>query len=133
MGTENLVRIDGKMNAAKYKRPWTQTCLHLPESLNWGGSSSFSRTMTQSTQPEEPWSDFKCRKFVSLSGLVSPDFNLIKHLQQDLKIAIHHRPQINLAQLELFFQGSVGKSCSIMLCKATRGFVVCSSYERWFN
>ena len=50
-GTGALVRIEGKMDGAKYRkiREERKTCCPLQESCNWDGSSLFSITMTRST------------------------------------------------------------------------------------
>lgn len=43
-GTERLVRIE-QMNAAKYRELLNKTFSRVHETLNWGDSSPFSRTI----------------------------------------------------------------------------------------
>lgn len=50
-GTERLVLIEGKMNAAMYRTSWVKTCSRVLLASDLGNGSSFSRTMTLSTEP----------------------------------------------------------------------------------
>jgi hypothetical protein len=50
-GTERLVRIEWKMNRAKYREILDQICSRALRTSDWGEGSPFNSTTTLSTQP----------------------------------------------------------------------------------
>ena len=70
-GTERRVRIEGKMNGAKYREILDENMLHSTHDL---------RLEVMSSQ--------------------SPDLKSIEHLWRDLKIAVLRRSLYNLTELE---------------------------------
>ena len=100
--TGRLVRIEGKMNGAKYREILDENLLQSGSGPQTGGDGSPSnRTTTLNTQPRQRGSGF----VTSLGNVLewpnqSPDLNLIKHLWRDLKIAVQQRSPSNLTEFE---------------------------------
>jgi hypothetical protein len=67
-GTGRLFRIEGKMNEAKYRDPWLNTCSTAIRTPDWGEGSPSNRTMTLNTQPRQCRSGFWTSLLMSLSG-----------------------------------------------------------------
>jgi hypothetical protein len=53
-----LVRIEGKMNRAKYREILDDTCSRTLRTSDWGEGSSSNRTTTLNTQPRQRRSGF---------------------------------------------------------------------------
>ena len=66
--TGRLVRIEGKMDAAMYRDILDETCSRALLTSDLGDSSSFSRTMTLSTQPRYQRNGFSSTLWMSLSS-----------------------------------------------------------------
>jgi hypothetical protein len=57
-GTGRLVRIEGKMNGAKYRDLWWKPSQEHSGLQDWGKGSLSNRTTTLSTQPRQCRSGF---------------------------------------------------------------------------
>jgi hypothetical protein len=95
-GTGRLVRIEGKMNKAKFKETLDKNLLHSAQDLRVGPRFTFQQD--NAPQPRQR------RSHKSLNVLEwsseSPDMNPIKHLWRDLKIAVQRCSPSNLTELE---------------------------------
>ena len=60
--TRRLVRIEGKMNRAKYREILDENPLEDAQDLRRGQRFTFQRTTYLSTQPRQRWSDFGMRR-----------------------------------------------------------------------
>uniref|UniRef100_A0AAZ3QT79 Transposase Tc1-like domain-containing protein n=1 Tax=Oncorhynchus tshawytscha TaxID=74940 RepID=A0AAZ3QT79_ONCTS len=59
-GTGRLVRIEGKMDGAKYREIFDETLLQSTQVFtDWGKGSPYNRTTTLSTQPRQHRSSFR--------------------------------------------------------------------------
>ena len=52
-GTERLVRVEAKLNGAKYREILGETCPRVLRTSDWGKGSPSNRTTTLSTQPRQ--------------------------------------------------------------------------------
>ena len=64
--TGKLVRVDGKMDGAKYRTILEENPLESAKDLRLGGGSPFSRTTTLNIQPELQWNGLD-QKHIHLS------------------------------------------------------------------
>ena len=102
-GTGRLVRIESKMNGAKYRETLDENLLQSAQDLRLGQRFTFQQDNnpkhTAKTRHEWLWDK-------SLNVLEwpsqSPDLNLIEHLWRDLKIAVQRRSPSNLTELHSF-------------------------------
>ena len=101
-GTGRLVRIQGKINRAKYREIIDENLLQITQDLRLGQRFTFQQDNnpkhTAKTMQEWLWDK-------SLNVLEWPsqslDLNSIEHLWRDLKIAVHRCLQSNLTELEM--------------------------------
>ena len=101
-GTGKLVRVDGKMDGAKYRTIFEE---NLKTSLQKSWDCSF--TFQQDNKPKHTaratmeW--FRSKHVHVLEGpSQSPDLNPLENLWQDLKIAVHRHSPSSQTKLELF-------------------------------
>ena len=87
-GTGNLVKIDGKMNAASYQRIGRQFEFISPDPKH--KAKSTFRWLQQKKVKVLEWPS------------QSPDLNIIEPLWGDLKCAVHARQPKNIRDLEAF-------------------------------
>uniref|UniRef100_A0AAZ3RDC3 Tc1-like transposase DDE domain-containing protein n=1 Tax=Oncorhynchus tshawytscha TaxID=74940 RepID=A0AAZ3RDC3_ONCTS len=96
-GTGSLVRIEGKMNGAKYR----EILLQNAEDFRLGQSFTFQQDNnpkhTAKTMQEWLWE--KSLNFVEWPSQ-SPDLNPIEDISRDLKIAVQRWSPSNLTELE---------------------------------
>ncbi len=100
-GTGQLVAIEGKMNAAKYRDILDENLLQSAQDLRLGQKFTFQ-------QDNDPKHTAKIMKEWLHNNSVtvlewpsqSPDLNPIEHLWKDLKMAVHQRLPSNLTELE---------------------------------
>ena len=100
-GTGRLVRIEGKMNGAKYREILDENLLQSILDLRLGRRFTFQ----QDNDPKhtaKTTQEWLCDKSVNVLEWPSqsPDLNPIEHLWRDLKIAVHRRSPSNLTELE---------------------------------
>uniref|UniRef100_A0AAZ3QMZ1 Tc1-like transposase DDE domain-containing protein n=1 Tax=Oncorhynchus tshawytscha TaxID=74940 RepID=A0AAZ3QMZ1_ONCTS len=101
-GTGRLVRIDGKMNRAKYREVLDENLLQSAQDFRLGGEDS---PFLQANDPKntakttQKWLRDKSLNVHEWPSQ-SPDLNLIEHLWRDLKIAVQRHSPSNLTELE---------------------------------
>jgi hypothetical protein len=100
-GIERLVRIEGKMNGAKYRAILDENLLQSTQDLRLGQMFTFQQENdpkhTAKTTQEWLWD--KSLNVLECSSQ-SPDLNATEHLWRDLKIAVRRRATSNLTELE---------------------------------
>jgi hypothetical protein len=96
-GTRRLVRIEEKMNRVKYREILDENLL---QTSDWGEGSPSNRPTNLSTQPRQPRSGFGTSLWTSSGPGRAREFNPIKHLWRDLKIAVQRCSPFNLTELE---------------------------------
>ncbi|KAK3542723.1 hypothetical protein QTP70_000093 [Hemibagrus guttatus] len=109
-GTERLVRIERKMNAAMYRDILDENLLQISLDLRLGRQFIFQ-------QVNDPKHTAKITKEWLRGNYVnalewpsqSPDLNPIEHLWRDLKVAVHRRSPSNLMELERSCKEECGK------------------------
>ena len=100
-GTGRLVRIEGKMNRAKYREILDENLLQSTQDLRLGRRCTFQQDNCpkHTAKTMQDWLRNK-----SLNVLEWPsqslDLNPIKHLWRDLKIVVQRRSLSNLTELE---------------------------------
>jgi hypothetical protein len=100
-GTGRLVRIEAKMNEAKYRVILDENLLQSAQDLRLGRKFTFQQDNdtkhTAKTTQEWLWD-----KFLNVLEWPSqsPDLNLIEHLWRDLNIAVQQRSPSKLTELE---------------------------------
>ncbi|KAL7826753.1 hypothetical protein AOLI_G00319620 [Acnodon oligacanthus] len=98
-GTGKLVRVDGKMDGAKYRAILEENLLDLR--LVWRFAFQQDNDPKHKARTTMEW--FKTKHIHALEWpSQSPDLNPIENLWQDLKTAVHKRSPSNLTELELF-------------------------------
>uniref|UniRef100_A0AAZ3QXN4 Tc1-like transposase DDE domain-containing protein n=1 Tax=Oncorhynchus tshawytscha TaxID=74940 RepID=A0AAZ3QXN4_ONCTS len=99
-GTGRLVRMEAKMNGAKYReRSLMKTCFRALRTSDWHEGSPSNRTTTRSTQTTQEWLQDKSLNVLEWPSQ-RPDLNPIEHLWRDLKIAVQQCSSSNLTELE---------------------------------
>ena len=102
-GTGKLVRVDGKMDGAKYRAILEENLLEAAKDLRLGRRFIFQQDNDPKHKARATMEWFRSKNIHVLEWpSQSPDLNPIEHLWQDLKIAVHRCSPSNLAELELF-------------------------------
>ena len=100
-GTGRLVRIEGKMNGAKYREILDENLLQSAQDLRLGRRFTFQQDNDpmHTAKTMQEWLRDKSLNVLEWPSQ-SPDLNPIEHLWRDLKIAVQQRSPSNLTKLE---------------------------------
>ena len=102
-GIGKLVRIEGTMDGAKYRRIFDENLLESAINLNLGRIITFQRNNDPKHKTSAPLEWLYKKKINVLEWpSQSPDMNPIEHSGRDMKIAVHRRSPSNLAEVEQF-------------------------------
>ncbi|CAB1441192.1 unnamed protein product [Pleuronectes platessa] len=104
-GTGKLVRIEGKMDGAKYREILEENLMQSAKDLRLGRRFIFQQDNDpkHTARATKEWFGLKNVNVLKWPSQ-SPDLNPIENLWQDLKIAVHRRSPSNLTELHLFCQ-----------------------------
>ena len=103
VGTGKLVRVEGKMDGAKYRDVLEQNLYHSVRDLRLGRRFTFQQDNDPKHTAKATLEWFKGKHVNVLEWpSQSPDLNPIENLWSDLKIAVHKRKPSNLKELEQF-------------------------------
>jgi transposase len=97
-GTVRLVKIEGKMNGAKYREILDENLLQSAQDLSLGRKFTFQQGNDTKHIMQE-WLRDKSLNLLEWPSQ-SPDLNPIKHLWRDLKIAVQRSSPSNPTELE---------------------------------
>ncbi|CAB1458212.1 unnamed protein product [Pleuronectes platessa] len=104
-GTGKLVRIEGKMDGAKYREILEENLMQSAKDLRLGRRFIFQQDNDpkHTARATKEWFGLKNVNVLKWPSQ-SPDLNPIENLWQDLKIAVHRQSPSNLTELHLFCQ-----------------------------
>ena len=99
-GTGSLVRIEEKMNGAKYRETLDENLLQIDQDLRLGRRLTFQQDNDHkhTAKTTQEWLQDKSLNVLEWSSQI-PDLNRIAHLWRDLKIAIQRHSPSNLTEL----------------------------------
>uniref|UniRef100_A0AAZ3PMZ7 Tc1-like transposase DDE domain-containing protein n=1 Tax=Oncorhynchus tshawytscha TaxID=74940 RepID=A0AAZ3PMZ7_ONCTS len=129
-GTGRLVRIERKMNGAKYRVILDENLLQNAQVLRLGRRFTFQQDNNPKHTAKTTQEGLRDKY---LNVLEWPSQNPIEHLWRDLKIAVQQRSPSNLTELEKICREEWEKlpkyRCSV-IPKKTQG---CNRCQRYFN
>ena len=112
-GTGRLVRIEGKMNGAKYREILDENLLRTSD-LGLSFTFQQDNDTKHTAKTTQEWLRDKSMNVIEWPSH-SPDLNLIEHLWRDLKIAVQRRSPSNLTELE-DLRRRMGEAPQIWVC-----------------
>uniref|UniRef100_A0AAZ3P0S6 Tc1-like transposase DDE domain-containing protein n=1 Tax=Oncorhynchus tshawytscha TaxID=74940 RepID=A0AAZ3P0S6_ONCTS len=100
-GTGRLVRIEGKMNGAKYRESRDENLLQSTQDLRLGQRFTFQQDHDpkHTAKTMQEWLRDKSLNVIEWPSQ-RPDLNPIEHLCRDLKISVQRYSPSNLTELE---------------------------------
>ena len=102
-GTGKLVRVEGKIDGAKYRDVLEQNLCQSTCDLRLGWRFTFQQDKDPKHTDKATLEWFKGKHFKMVEWpSQSPDLNPIENLWLDLKIAVHKQKPINMKELEQF-------------------------------
>ena len=120
-GTGRLVRIEGKMDAEKYRAILSENLFQNVQDLRLGRRFTFQQDNDpkHTAKKTQEWLQENSVKVLEWPSQ-SPDLNPIEHLCRDLKMAVHRRSPSTLVELERFFSRRMGETSKRKVCQACR-------------
>ena len=104
-GTGKLVRIEGKMDGARYRAILEENLMQSAKDLRLGQRFIFQQDNDHKHTARATMEWFRSKHVNVLKWpSQSPDLYPIENLWQDLKIAVHRWSPSNLTELQLFYQ-----------------------------
>ena len=113
-GTGRLVRIEAKMNGAKYREILDDKLHQSAQDLRLERMFTFQQdndTAKHTAKTTQEWHRDKSLNVLEWLSQ-SPDLNLIEHLWRDLKIAVQQRSPSHLTEFERIWR-RMGKTLQI--------------------
>ena len=104
-GTKALVRIEGKMDGAKYRKIQKENLLPSARKLKLGQKFTFQHDNDNDPKhTAKATLEWRRNKKINVREWPSqsPHLNPIEHLRHDLKIAVHQCSTSNLSEFEQF-------------------------------
>ncbi|CAJ0941249.1 unnamed protein product [Ranitomeya imitator] len=106
-GIEKMVKIDGKMDGAKYRTILEETLLESAKDLRLGPRFVFQQdNVPKQAKSTMEWLTNKLIQVLEWPRQ-SPDLNPIENLWKELKTAVHKQSPSNFTELELFAKYSM--------------------------